>query len=485
MKRALVLLCAVFTFCFQIQPSSDSVANSDKERSCQFEASPADKLLRTIRAHGVQFIDVTWTDILGGLKEITLPVSRLESAFENGLFFDGSSIAGFTQIFESDLRLKIDLGSFSLSPWNAGEMACGRFFCDVLDSDGNPYPNDPRGCLKRIVSRAHEMGYSCLCGVELEFFLFKKDKGGSLQPLDKSGYCDAGESAEIKAFTQMLLYALGHLGLEVEKVHHEVANGQFEVVLSCCDPVTLADRIQLAKHAIKTFARQHSMVATFMPKPLNGVNGTGMHIHASLQKDGINAFFDAEKESFLSNEARSFITGILERAPEINVLFNAEVNSSKRLVPGYEAPVFLCCGNKNRSAAIRIPEVTRENIEKNNGAAVRIELRWPDASCNPYLALAGLFYAGLTGIHESAAHTPFINENLYHISQEEIAERGIQTLPRSLGKALEGFSKSSFARELLGDPLHAAYLEKKQKEWLHYCATLSQTITAWERSQGM
>lgn len=458
-------------------------ANADKLPP-QLQESSIDRTLRNVRSHGVQFVNVTWSDILGKMKEITIPVHKLESALKNDMFFDGSSITGFTEIFESDLRLKIDTDSFSLSPWRSEGTSSSRFFCDVFDTDGNPYRNDPRSLLKKVITEAAENGYECLCGAEIEFFLFKKE-GDKYLPADSGVYCGAEENAEMKFFKEALLYALVYLGVSPEKIHHEVAGGQLEVVLECCDPLTLADRIQLTKLAIKMFARQHGFIATFMPKPVEGENGTGMHIHASLKQDGNNAFFDYTKECYLSDAARSFITGILKHVPEINVLFNAEVNSSKRLVPGYEAPIFLCCGDKNRSAAIRVPEVTRENAEEHNGSAVRIELRWPDPECNPYLALAGLFKTGIEGIINQEAATPFVNKNLYHVSLEEIKARGITILPQSLKESLDLFETSSFAKKLLGESLHASYLKQKRKEWEKYLDENPQGITQWELARGL
>lgn len=443
------------------------------------------KVTRNLRSQNVQFVDVTWSDILGHLKEITIPVSKLESALENDMFFDGSSITGFSEISESDLRLHLDPEAISLSPWKSKGFVSARFFCDVLDTNGKPYKNDPRSLLKSVIQEADTIGYSCLCGTELEFFLFKKNND-TIIPVDNIGYCAAQEDTGMNAFKNALLYTLIHLGVDPEKIHHEVASGQFEVVLSCTDPLTLADRIQLAKHTIKMFALQNNYIATFMPKPINNINGTGMHIHASLKKDGANAFFDASKECFLSDAARSFISGLLKRVPEVNVLFNPEINSSKRLVPGYEAPVFLCSGDKNRSTAIRIPEVTKENIEKTNGSTVRCELRWPDPECNPYLALATLFKAGIEGIENKEAHVDFVNSNLYHTSKEERDAANIKTLPASLDEAITLFEASDFAKDLLGKSLHTNIIKIKRNEVAEYKEIADNSkITNWELARGI
>lgn len=468
-----MLLCSVFF----IKPKSETALEM-----------PYDKVVRNARSHGVQFIDFTWSDITGALKEITLPIGRLESALKNDIFFDGSSIKGFTHISESDLRLRADLETFSVSPFKSEMFVSGRLFCEVLDTDGTPYKNCPRNCLKEVLKQAQESGYSCLCGAELEFFLFKKEEETYI-PVDELGYCSIQNDVTMKAFTQSLLYALNYLGVNPEKVHHEVAAGQFEVVLQCTDPLTLADRILLTKHIITMMAHQQGLIACFMPKPIVGVNGSGMHIHASMQKDGKNVFYEKDAECNLSPLARSFITGLLDRVPEINVLFNAEINSSKRLVPGYEAPVFLCSGDKNRSAAIRIPEVTREALEATEGAAVRIELRWPDPSCNPYLALSGLFAAGLEGVEQKKAATPLVNKNLYHVTQEELEALHIVTIPSSLQEAVSLFEVSEFAQNLLGAELHARYATLKKEECNNYQqknpeATVFE-ITQWELARGM
>ncbi len=451
----------------------------------QTELSITDQVMRNLRSQDIQFIDVTFSDVLGNLKEITVPTNKIGSALKYGMFIDGSSIKGFTQIFESDLCLELDLESLSVSPWQIEGIKTGRFFCTVVDADGNPFANDPRAVLQKEIENARTMGYTCLCGTELEFFLFKKD-GSVLIPVDNNGYCDVETNARMKAFKETLVYALNHLGLDIEKIHHEVATGQLEVVLSYTNPLELADRIQLAKHTIIMFAAQSDYTAVFMPKPIKGINGSGMHIHVSLMReDGQNAFYDATKENYLSDEARSFITGLLERAPEINLLFNFDVNSAKRLVPGYEAPVFLCCGSKNRSAAIRVPDVSKAALEGTNGKPVRIELRWPDASCNPYLALAGLFRAGLEGIKNQAAPTPFINTNLYHISQQDRETLGIKTLPATFRESIVLFEKSDFAQQLLGSSLHHEIAKLKRAELESFkAATNPLAITQWEHAHS-
>lgn len=445
-----------------------------------------ERALRNIRAHNVQFVDFTWCDISGHEKQVTYPVSKIENLFE-GFFFDGSSV-GMSSIDDSDLLALPDPETCSFSPWKSDGFASARFYCDVFDSDGTPHKNDPRSALRKVLKQLDDHGYSTLAGAEMEFFLFKKD-ADSLIPIDTRGYCDTDTDLTIKTFKEMLLYGLIHLGVDPEKIHHEVALGQFEVVLGCTNALTLADRIQLTKQTIKMFAEQNGYQATFMAKPLAGVNGTGMHVHSSLKKNGVNAFFDKNKQSYLSDTARSFISGILKHVRGLNVLFNSEVNSSKRLVAGFEAPTFICCGNKNRSAAIRIPEVPVKNVTTGTGSAVRIELRWPDADCNPYLMLAALFGAGLDGILKNEKATDFVDQNLYHITAEEQEALEIQILPSSLKEALDLFETNDFAKQLLGESLHRNFLEEKRKEWNEFIAQEGEFdpffITEWEIARGI
>lgn len=439
--------------------------------------------------NNIASVDVTFSDILGGLKEITIPINKLDSALENDMFFDGSSILGYSEISESDLRLKIDPTTFSLSPWKTDNRSSVRVFCDICDTDGSSYKNDPRAILKKTLKEAEELGYSCFCGIELEFFLFKKDiENNCIVPSDTDGYCQVETDVSKKLFKEKLLNTLLEANIDVEKIHHEVACGQLEVVLAYKDPLVMAEKLLLTKLITTMCAQENGYIATFMPKPIAGVNGTGMHIHASMKKDGKNAFFDLEKQCYLSDDARHFVSGLLKRVPEINILFNSEVNSYKRLVPGYEAPIYLCCGEKNRSAAIRIPEVTREMLEKNNGAAVRIELRWGDPECNPYLAFASLFKAGIEGIKNQESHLPFIKENLYHVEQSFLDEYSITTIPESLEHALALFEESSFAKELLGESLHSNYIATKKSEWQNFLTETIEydpfIISLWEIEKG-
>ncbi|MCF7900196.1 glutamine synthetase family protein [Candidatus Babeliales bacterium] len=453
--------------------------------------SKIEQILQNLRSYNVQFVDITFCDPLGKLYEVTIPIGKLETALKNDMFFDGSSIKGYSDISASDLRLRIDIDSLSFSPWKAGQTSSVRFFCDIYDTDGTPYKKDPRHILKTVLQEAKDYGFDCFCGVELEFFLFKKDASNktNLLPCDNDGYCQIETCAQKKAFKEMLLYALMQSGVDPEKIHHEVAIGQMEVVLSYNDPLVMAEKLLLAKHVITMFSEQNDYIATFMPKPITGANGTGMHIHASMKKNGINAFYDKTKHCFLSDDARCFISGLLKRVPEINILFNAEVNSYKRLVPGYEAPLYLCCGEKNRSAAIRIPEVCRENLETTQGAPVRIELRWGDAECNPYLAFAALFKAGIEGIKNKEPHVGFVTENLYHVDKNYLTERGIQTIPESLEEGIALFECSDFAKDLLGKTFHESYTTIKKNEWSDFLKNTKHydpfIISGWEMKRGI
>ena len=455
---------------------------------CFNTQTDVDRTIKFVRSNNIQFGHFIFFDAFGKIKELVFPRTYLEEALQKGVFFDGSSVPGYSIINQSDLCLKADLQHVYISPWKTENSLSAYFISSIFDFDETPYKCSPRTILERVTKRAKDMGYECLCGIELEFFLFKQNRDGNLIPSDNEIYCDSGTNPEMNAFKEGLLYALTHIGLQPEKIHHEVAGGQYEIVLGYTDAVTMADRLLLAKHFIRMFARQNGLIASFMPKPIAGVNGSGMHIHVSLKKETGNAFYDKKGPAFLSKEAQSFISNLLKRIPEINILLNSEVNSSKRLIPGFEAPVYLCCGEKNRSAAIRIPEVSQSILEKTNGAAVRFELRSPDAECNPYLAFAGLFQAGLDGIEQQTSAVPLIKENLYHVDKNILKEQGICTIPESLEDAFTLFKESTFAKDLLGEALHTKFYQTKQSEWKAYIQQEKHdlfTITTWEKQRGI
>lgn len=449
--------------------------------------------LQVLQDNKIQRVEIFFSDINGSLKQIVIPAHRLPDALKNGLAIDGSSIKGLNRIQESDSVICIDLDSLQINPFESG-VSTVSFFGSIYQCDGSIHPNDPRALLETIQKDALQKGYKLLAGAELEFFLFTQDPESEyLQTVDDKGYCSATTSSSIKCFEEELFLAIAgpDATLNCEKIHHEVAPGQYEVVLGYSDALNLADRILYAQHLIKTIASKYNMLATFIPKPIAGINGSGMHIHASVQTtDGENVFFDRHAEHFLSRSARTFITGILQHAREMNILFNSCANSFKRLIPGYEAPFYLCAGSKNRSAAIRIPEVSRLNIEKHNGSAVRIELRWPDGSCNPYLALAGLFTAGLQGMSDD--NTPlctFVNSNLYHADTKTLSTYHIELLPSDLEESIELAQESIFLKNLLGQELHALLTKEKRNSWETYLQNVSKhdplVISAYELESAL
>ena len=346
------------------------------------------------------YMDCWYLDILADPKSITLPIDKAQQACKNGIFFDGSSVLGFTSINESDLLALPDTSSLFVLPWVAEDMSTLVVMCDVCTKDGSLHPDSTRTVLKNTVERANEAGFVPYCGVEVEFYLLKKDHHGQLAPFDSYGYCEAIPNYQFKTFQVALLGALKKVGIDVEKIHHEVAPGQYEVVIKYTDPIRAADSLVMTKYIIQAAAEGQGLHATFMPKPFAHHNGSGMHIHMSFF-DAItksNSFYDAYQDDNLSVTAQQFIAGNLNRLKEYELLVNTSVNSFKRLVPGYEAPVYVCWGRKNRSAALRIPDTTPTSLAVTNGAPMRVEFRIPDGSCNPYLAFAALIEAGLQGI---------------------------------------------------------------------------------------
>lgn len=446
--------------------------------------------VKFLQDNNALLLEVLFTDINGSLKRVAVPSNRLETIVKHGLAIDGSSIKGLNSIHESDSLVCIDLDSLTLNPFEA-RFTTASVFGSIYNFEGQRHPNDSRGLLETVQEEAEKLGYQLLAGTELEFFLFNETpQGDTLLTADVKGYCDAHEIPALKVFEEELFLALMGAKLGCEKIHHEVAPGQYEVVLGHSDPLHLADRIVYTRNLIKTLARKHKMLATFMPKPIARINGSGMHIHASLRSlDGKNIFFDKNEECFLSKEARQFISGILKTAREMNILFNSSPNSFKRLIPGYEAPFYLCTGSKNRSAAIRIPEISPFNIEEENGSAVRIELRWPDGDCNPYLALSGVFCAGLQGISNNLPPIDFINTNLYHTDTKALTNYNIELLPQDLEESLSLAENSIFLKNILGDDLHMKFLNEKKNSWDMYLQNVTKhepfNITTYELECGV
>lgn len=424
---------------------------------------PRDKkdVMELIKQNDVRFIRLWFSDIHGQLKSFAIHVDELDMAFDEGMGFDGSSIKGFARIDESDMIAKPDPSTFTLLPWRPKEKAVARMFCDIYEPDGTPYKGDPRNVLKRALEKARAMGFDHFyLGPELEYFYFKSDKCPDI--LDEGGYFDYPLDAAEDLRRETIL-ALEEMGIRVEYSHHEVAPSQHEIDLRYADALEMADMVMTYRVTVKEIARKYGVYATFMPKPLFGQNGSGMHTHQSLFRGDKNAFFDPKDKYHLSDVAKSYTAGILKHIKEITLVLNQWVNSYKRLVPGYEAPVYICWARRNRSALIRVP-MYKPGKEK----ATRIELRSPDPACNPYLAFACMLHAGLKGI-ESRYPLPEPTEvDVYHLSPEERQKLGIEELPGSLIEAIEIAERSELLREALGDHVFNELITSKKIEWDDY-----------------
>jgi glutamine synthetase len=428
-----------------------------------------DYVLKTVEERDVKFIRFWFTDVLGVLKSFAVTDSELENAFEEGMGFDGSSIDGFTRIQESDMVAYPDAGTFQTLPWRPEEQGVGRMFADIQKPNGEPFEGDPRYALKRMLKKAADMGYTMYVGPELEFFYFADDE--STQIIDKGGYFDLTPLDIASDLRRDTVLTLEKMGIPVEYSHHEVAPSQHEIDLRYQEALTMADAVMTYRLVVKEIAMANGVYATFMPKPIAGINGSGMHVHQSLfTKDG-NAFFDASMPGNLSQICRWYIAGLLKYAPEFCAVTNPLVNSYKRLIPGYEAPVYVSWAQANRSAMVRVPL-----YKPGKEAATRIELRSPDPSCNPYLAFAVMLGAGLKGIEEKLELMPEATNDIFEMSETELAEAGIKTLPENLGQAIELFEKSETMKEILGDHIHTFYSENKKAEWADYIKYVSQ----WE-----
>lgn len=431
-------------------------------------------LIKRVEEDRVKFVSLQFTDVFGTVKSVDLPVSKLPEALDQGIWFDGSSIEGFTRIQESDMHLRPDLDTYTILPWSPEDMRRARIICDVELPNGEPYRGDPRGVLKRICAELDKKGLVYNVGPEPEFFLFKLngDKAHPV-PFDTGRYFDfSADDAAVRIRTKLIL-ALNEMGLDVEVGHHEVALGQHEIDFRFGDALKTADNILMLKFTVKAIAAQEGIVASFMPKPVFGENGSGMHCHQSIfTKEGVNLFYDAEKEMFLSDYARQFIGGQLKHAKSLAGIVAPSVNSYKRLVPGYEAPVYVGWAQTNRSALIRIPRASGPN-------GVRAELRCPDPSCNPYLALAVMLASGLEGIEQKIEPIePLNNINVFELTRRERREMGIEELPGSLKEALLEVEKDSLIESVLGTDLYNAYLRGKWREWDDYRISVSD----WEIS---
>ena len=424
-------------------------------------------IIRMVHEQDVEFIRMQFTDIFGQLKNVAITASQIEKAVDNQIMIDGSSIEGFVRIEESDQYLRPDLDSFAILPWRPQHGRVARLICDVYNPDGTPFIGDPRGALKRVLKKAADMGYSFNVGPELEFFLFETDEQGkpTTRTGDEAGYFDLGPLAHGESTRREICMALEAMGFEIEASHHEVAAGQHEIDFKYADALTTADRIMTFKLAVKSISQKNGLHATFMPKPVFGINGSGMHTNMSLFKDGRNVFFDESDPRRLSKIAYSFIAGILAHVKGMAAITNPLVNSYKRLVPGYEAPCYLAWSASNRSALIRIPAA--------RGQATRVELRCPDPACNPYLTLAVCLAAGLDGVEKGMTPPEETTENIFAMDAETRAAKGIDSLPGSLSESVDAMEKDSVVAEALGRHIFDYYTAGKRREWDDYRTAVS------------
>ncbi|MEY7848800.1 type I glutamate--ammonia ligase [Natrarchaeobius sp. A-rgal3] len=431
-------------------------------------------VLDEIEENDVDFLRLQFTDILGTVKNVSVPARQAEKAFSEGIYFDGSSIEGFVRIQESDMRLVPDPETFAILPWRQKEdSAAGRMICDVYDTyTGDPFEGDPRRVLKNAIDRAEEMGYDVNAAPEPEFFLFEEDEDGyaTTETGDHGGYFDVAPKDLASDVRRDIIYGLEEMDFEIEASHHEVARGQHEINFEYDDALSTADNVATFRTVVRAIAAQHDLHATFMPKPIPKINGSGMHTHLSLfTEDGENAFHDENDEFNLSDTAHSFLAGILEHAPAITAVADPTVNSYKRLVPGYEAPVYVAWSDRNRSALIRKPAARVP-------AASRIEARFPDPSCNPYLALAALIHAGLEGIEQDLECPDPVRENIYEFDEAKREEYGIETLPSNLGEAVDALEEDEVILDALGEHVGPKFIEAKSQEFEEYLVDVSQ----WE-----
>ncbi|HOT92741.1 MAG TPA: glutamine synthetase family protein [Anaerolineae bacterium] len=432
------------------------------------------EILARAKEDDIRFVSFQFTDIFGTIKSVTLPVVQLQEALEEGIFFDGSSVQGFARIFESDMVLVPDPATYRVLPWSVPERRRARIICDVYTTDGKPLPSSPRSILKRVLERATAKGYTYNVGPELEFFLFKRNGDSPLVPVphDVGGYFDFSPRDEAQQVRSEIVIALEALGIHVEMAHHEVAVGQHEIDFRYADALTTADSAITLKYTVRAIAATYGIYASFMPKPIFGINGSGMHTHQSLSdRNGKNLFYDANDPYNLSKLAYHFLAGQIAHARAISAIGAPTVNSYKRLTPGYEAPVYICWAHRNRSAMIRVPA-----IRPGKEAATRLELRCPDPSSNPYLLFAVMLAAGLDGIERQLEAPEPVNEDIYHLQETDLAERSIATLPGTLAEALDALEQDEVILEALGEALTEPFIRAKRAEWDEYRIR----VTPWE-----
>ena len=434
-----------------------------------------DDIIRMAEEEDVEFIRLQFTDIFGMLKNVAITSSQLDKALDNRCMFDGSAIEGFVRIDESDMYLYPDLDTFEVFPWRPQQGKVARFICDVYNPDGTPFSGDPRYVLKRAVKRAEDMGYVLNVGPECEFFLFHTDEEGrpTTSTHEMAGYFDVSPIDLAENVRRDIVLNLEEMGFEVEASHHEIAPAQHEIDFQYTDALRAADNIMTFKMAAKTIAKRHGLHATFMPKPREGMNGSGMHINMSLSdKEGRNLFADDQDGLRLSRDAYYFMAGILQHMKAMTILTNPLVNSYKRLIPGFDAPIYIAWSpTSNRSSLIRIPSP--------RGESTRIELRCPDSAMNPYLALAACLSAGLDGIEKKTGLPACVEGNMFTMEPEELRGRNVERIPETLGDAIEAYSGDAFMKEVLGEHIYTKYLEAKEQEWRDFRAQ----VTDWEVSQ--
>lgn len=427
-------------------------------------------IMQIVEEEDVEFIRLQFTDIFGILKNVAITKSQLEKALDNKCMFDGSSIEGFVRIEESDMYLYPDLDTFCIFPWRPQQGKVARIICDVYCADGTPFEGDPRHALKREIKRAEKLGYTFNVGPECEFFLFHIDEEGQPTTIshEKAGYFDLGPVDLGENARRDMVLTLEDMGYEVEASHHEVASAQHEIDLKYEEAMITADNIMTFKLAVKTIAKRHGLFASFMPKPKYGINGSGMHVNMSLSKDGVNIFHDPDGELGLSKEAYYFMGGIMKHMKGMTAITNPLVNSYKRLVPGFEAPIYIAWATSNRSPLIRIPTA--------RGKETRIELRCPDPAANPYLTLAVCLAAGLDGIENKIMPPEIVKENIFEMGEAQKEALGIESLPANLYDAIEELENDSYIKDTLGTHIIEKYVEAKKAEWAAYC----EQVTPWE-----
>jgi glutamine synthetase len=436
------------------------------------------ELLERIKKDDVKFISLQFTDVTGSVKSVDITPERLDTALDDGVWFDGSSVEGFARVQESDMRLVLDPATYAVLPWNPNELQRARVFCDIYKPNGEPFEGDPRGLLKRILSKIDQKGWVFNIGPEPEFFLFKRNGEETMHPVpyDVGGYFDFSPRDQATLVRTELMFALNAMGLDVEMGHHEVARGQHEIDFHYADALRTADNVITMKYTVKAIAAKYDLIASFMPKPIFGVNGSGMHTHQSIfSKKGENLFYDSNDENHLSELAYQFLAGQLKHARGMSAVLAPTANSYKRLVPGYEAPVYIGWAQINRSALIRLPRYT-----SGRNKSVRLELRCPDPSANPYLAFAAMLAAGLDGIENELECPPALNNlNIWNLSEKERAERGISSLPGSLAEAMHEFEAAEVIQEALGSTICKVFSRAKWAEVEEYRTR----VTDWEVSR--